>query len=107
MDTAPCTPSGRLSGVKATGVKTVHASKILLLLMLLAGDIHLYPGPSTRETQASFVNQVRPCVDGNAGTPLQLLAHSQKLIEQRHAEEHTAGELRCLCTALQPVSHAF
>lgn len=35
-----------------------QASKILLMLTLLAGDIHLNPGPSSLEKQASSVEQV-------------------------------------------------
>lgn len=47
-----------------------HASKALLVLMLLAGDIHLNPGPTTSEQQqANSVVQVRPDIGGAAQTP--------------------------------------
>lgn len=116
IDTIRCTLYGHHPGVKVRmGLPTdqlqgrEHASKALLVLLLLAGDIHLNPGPTTSEQQqANSVVQVRPDTGGVAQTPPmhtpeprraaqwseQLLVQSQELPEQqRHAEECSASVL--------------
>ncbi|CAM4651513.1 unnamed protein product [Leuciscus chuanchicus] len=102
-------------GNKATSQQgKTQASKILLMLMLLAGDIHLNPGPSSLEKQASSASSVEQVGLGAGGyveaPPLhtleprgaepwtaQLLALSQELQEQRQAEERTAIDPSRLC----------
>lgn len=87
--------SDRNSAIRTTSRQDrAHASKIIMVLILLAGDIHLNPGPQACPVavmpDAGEATQVKPPLTTPAPHAVELeemLAPSQELPQRRHAEE--------------------
>lgn len=82
-----------------------YAFKVILVLILLSGDIHLNPGPTTFEQMASTELEVglstgvtSPTPESHGAELRELLAQSQEPLDQRQAEKRSSPSLSCLCT---------